>query len=396
MNNQIYDLNDSFDFSVINLGNPSLLNNNNYFSKISQGSVKKNLYVQFPKCITKQGLIKGNNKSYCELNFSITEKTVIEFLENLEKHCLNEIYKNKELWFYNSDSMTYNDIEELMTPVIKTYKHGKNFLVKNIIKQDKFNIYDENENKINFEDYDNSHEFIPLININGIKFSSKNFTIEIILTQMMVLYPSDEFEKQILIKVNNDNKKTINNKTDESLGKNLEKNLETEDNNSNNSLESTNNILETIENNENNENIEENVQKTLLDTVGDTIEDNVGDNVEDTIKDTKEATVEANVEDTIKEDKKNNDQFKYLTNVELEPVNNFDLSESNDNDPISIKSRDEIYLEIYKKAKQKAKEIRKNAIEAFLEAKNIKAKYNLESLVNSDSSDDEDDIEAEV
>ena len=93
-------------------------------------------------------------------------------MENLEKHILDEIYKNRELWFYNADSMTLEDIEDLMTPLIKTYKHGKNFLIKNNIKLDKFKIYDENENNLNIEDYNFNHEFIPLININGVKFSS--------------------------------------------------------------------------------------------------------------------------------------------------------------------------------------------------------------------------------
>ena len=44
---------------------------------------------------------------------------------------------------------------------------------------------------------------------------------------------------------------------------------------------------------------------------------------------------------------------------------------------------------MYKTAKKKAKEIRKNAIQAFIEAKNIKTQYNLDSLVNSDSSEEE-------
>ena len=90
--------------------------------------------------------------------------------------------------------------------------------------------------------------------------------------------------------------------------------------------------------------------------------------------------------------KSKNHEFQYLINNELETVDNLELTEDHDDSSFEIKSRDSIYLEIYKNAKQKAKEIRKNAIEAFLEAKNIKAKYNLESLVNSDSSDDEEEI----
>ena len=45
---------------------------------------------------------------------------------------------------------------------------------------------------------------------------------------------------------------------------------------------------------------------------------------------------------------------------------------------------------MYKIAKKKAKEIRKNAIQAFIEAKHIKTQYNLDNLVNSDSSEEED------
>ena len=93
-----------------------------------------------------------------------------------------------------------------------------------------------------------------------------------------------------------------------------------------------------------------------------------------------------------KEDTKENQSFKYLTNAnELTQIDTLDLNEEIENTPIEIKTRDEIYLEIYKKAKKKAKEIRKNAIEAFLQAKNIKSKYNLDSLVESSSSEEEEE-----
>ena len=43
----------------------------------------------------------------------MSNKNVIEFFENLENFCINEIYKNKEVWFYDSLSMNKTDIEEL-------------------------------------------------------------------------------------------------------------------------------------------------------------------------------------------------------------------------------------------------------------------------------------------
>ena len=383
-NNKIYDLNDPFDFSLLHLANPSLINNNNYFSKISQGSMKKNLYLQLPKCITKQGIVKSSSKSYCELCYGITEKTIIEFLENLEKHILDEIYKNRELWFYNADSMTLEDIEDLMTPLIKTYKHGKNFLLKNNIKLDKFKIYDENENNVTIDDYNLSHEFIPLVNINGVKFSSKNFSIDLVLTQMMVMYPSEEFEQHVLIKTNKKPEVLEETRNSRELV-NVEDSIELEESNELGELKITesNEPVESKDLEESNQEVESKDLEESNELIA------LESNVELQIEETKEPEQSKSE----KAYKTENQSFKYLTNAnELTQIDNLDLNEDIDNTPIEIKTRDEIYLEIYKKAKKKAKEIRKNAIEAFLQAKNIKSKYNLDSLVESSSSEEEEYI----
>ena len=92
--------------------------------------------------------------------------------------------------------------------------------------------------------------------------------------------------------------------------------------------------------------------------------------------------------------KNNDNEFNYLINSDLEKIelNNLSNNISNqNNESINLKSHDEIYLEIYKTAIKKAKEIRNNAIAAFLEAKKIKNTYNLDSL-DLDTSDDEEDF----
>ena len=48
-----------------------------------------------------------------------------------------------------------------------------------------------------------------------------------------------------------------------------------------------------------------------------------------------------------------------------------------------MKSPKDIYYEIYKAAYKKAEQFRKAALEAHLEAKNIKIKYNLDELSNT-------------
>ena len=90
-------------------------------------------------------------------------------------------------------------------------------------------------------------------------------------------------------------------------------------------------------------------------------------------------------------DKLNSNTFEYLINNELEEINVLDVSD-NKEESIKLKSHEDIYLEIYKAAKLKAKQIRRNAVQAFIDAKNIKNKYNLPDCDTSDSSDEEENF----
>ena len=51
---------------------------------------------------------------------------------------------------------------------------------------------------------------------------------------------------------------------------------------------------------------------------------------------------------------------------------------------MSLKKPNQVYYELYREAKHKAKEMKKEALYAFLEAKNIKKMYMLDSLDESD------------
>jgi len=399
MSNSVFDLDEPFDFKILNLGNPTLVNNNNYSSKITHGLTNKNLYIQLPKCSTKQGIHKNTSKTYTELSFSIADKNVIEFFENLEKTCTDKIFQNRDLWFYDSKNMDRSDIDDLMLSTMKPYKHGKQFLVKAHIKLDKFNIYDENENKIPIDEFDNSNEFIPLVNINNIKFSTKNFCIEIFLTQIMLITPADEFEKQVLIKVQKD--KPLDNKTLETTKYN---------NNLQNVLENTNDCISISELTEKTDLVEETdlVENKDLDENtnivenSDIVENYNLDKNSGLVNKSENKNTKTNHESLEIKNKSNtdNNDFKYLINNDLETIDILDITENtentensqnNENNSINLKSHEEIYLEIYKTAIKKAKDIRKNAIAAFLDAKKIKDKYELDTL-DIDSSDDEKDF----
>ena len=74
-------------------------------------------------------------------------------------------------------------------------------------------------------------------------------------------------------------------------------------------------------------------------------------------------------------------------NIENSSFNNVSLDslEINSLETIKLKDKNEVYLELYYEAVRKAKEIRKNAIDAFLHAKSIKTQYNLDDYIDSSS-----------
>ena len=86
------------------------------------------------------------------------------------------------------------------------------------------------------------------------------------------------------------------------------------------------------------------------------------------------------------------DKFKAKPTFELKEMNNLPLA--NNLETIKLKKPNQVYFELYKEARQKAKMAKKNALLAYLEAKNIKKTYMIENLNDSDSDiDDEiDDV----
>ena len=362
MNNQIYEICENFDFTSLKLDNPTLLNANIYFSKLNS-NLNKNFYIQLPKCKTKQGIIQANTKCFCDLEFNSSDKLIVEFFENLENYFIKEICANKSLWFYDSENISNDDINDFITPIMRSYKGGKKFLIKANIKQEKINLYDENEKKLTLADYDSNNEIIPLLNINGIRFSKSSFIIDIMLVQFMVLYPSDSLENQILIKINKKKEVTLEN--------------------SNKANSEVKEILD-----DENTKLKIHFQSNEL----------ITNHEQAPTNDTTETNDPIETNDTIETNTNKTTSFKYLmtdleTNQSIDDdcaleITNLDVITEN-SDPIELKSHETIYLEIYRKAKQKAKEIRKNAVEAFLEAKNIKIKYNLTNIVNDSSSDED-------
>ena len=78
-------------------------------------------------------------------------------------------------------------------------------------------------------------------------------------------------------------------------------------------------------------------------------------------------------------------------NDDLKEINNNDLNLEKNDTSITLKKPNQVYFELYKEARNKAKQAKKSAILAYLEAKNIKKTYMIENINDSDS-----DFDAEI
>jgi hypothetical protein len=214
-------------------------------------------------------------------------------------------------------------------------------------------VYDENEDKLEYSALGDSN-IIPLILIEGIKFTSKSFDIEIKLVQAMVLNKDPEVMQTCLIK---------------------------RDGESNSKIAISPPVVE--------------APPPVVEAPPPVVE------APPPVVEAPPPVVEA--PPPVVEAPINHEQSKGILDYDyvqeeqdyLEKINN-DLEEitiePDDSETVSIKEPNEIYAEIYKAARAKAKRMRKAAIEAFLDAKKIKTQHLLDDVDSSDeeySSDEE-------
>ena len=363
--------NNDFKFEQLTLGVPSGLQGGSYFTKIYNNDGK--VYLQSPSCLTKQGVIKTGKKMYVDLMFTPDNQNILSWFETLVERVQSLIYEKRNLWFHNE--MDLEDIEGAFTTPVRTYKSGKFYLIRANINANNFHVYDEDENPVNIESLnDSNNKIIPLIEILGVKFTSRSFQLEISLKQIMVIQEKNILNN-CLIKRNNlnqDNKIKTNNNSilvdNEKI--NDEQNVDEQnvDEQNENDLELNEKIkdeenLENLENFDNNNNNNNNNNEIDND-------DNIDNDENDKIDE-----IDDNVE--------------ILDNTyNLEEV---DINCNDEDQLINLKKPNEVYHEIWKEARKKAKMARKAAINAYLDAKNIKATYMLNEI-NNDSDDEFDEI----
>jgi hypothetical protein len=359
-----------YDFSNLYLGPPTTLSGGAYFTRVMYNN-NKQLYIQTPKSLTKQGFIKSGKKIFTDLMFDNNDTVFINWIENLETKCQDLIFSKGQNWFENK--LEKDDIESAFTSPFKIFKSGKYYLLRVNVKQN-IKIYDEKDQIINIDDITCDKTIISILEIQGIKFTSRNFQLEIELKQSMVVSP-DPFLDECFIKKPT-KQVTI---ADQQL-----------DNNNKKLDEFYNKVI-----NESAKDLAENSLGDMneTETIDNSLEDNNSDNIlpidlevsfekDNLEKDISEAEKEENIVLDVEE-------LTTDENIEEDPnsLKEVDLSSTLENnlETITLKKPNQVYHEIYQKAREKAKEAKKKAVLAYLEMKNIKKTYMLDDIDESDS-----------
>ena len=375
----IIEPNESFEFTNLSLANPVGIQGGAYFTKILNNN--NPLYIQTTRCVTRQGLIKSGKKYYCDFMFDNNSASLINWFENLESKCQQLILGKSSEWFQSA--LDVSDIENAFNSTIRIYKSGKFYLVRANVKNNALNepsikIYNENEIPLAISDITSDKNLISILEIQGIKFTSRNFQIEIEIKQIMVLN-NDLMFNNCLIKT--DNTHRLNGKIKDTPPDEVIKYVEED------TLENEQNTVVMDRNEEpihaeDKENITIKTDELGVSMLDDDniITSQVGGTTEliPTILDIPENT--------------QSDNLEVLAEMEPELTEiDFNCTLEDTVEEIKLKKPNQVYFELYKEAKKKAKLAKRSAIIAYLEAKNIKKTYMIENVNDSDS-----DFDAEI
>ena len=409
---------EEYPFNDIKIKTPKALQGGTYCAKLELN--EEPIIIQTPKCKTKNGIHRTAKQIYCDLLLTQDNSDFIDWLSDFQERVRDLIIEKSDNWFHEPISL--DEIEYNWNDSIRTYK-GKNYLIRSFVHKNKrlnkigLQIYDSDENEVSLDDVDSNKDVICILEIVGLKFSSQSFSLEICLRQMMVMNTKPIFNKCLIKTEKRKNKVIENTKLDLKDETTEDKDEEKIDNDNKDSSQQklqeendkTNTDVVEVETNQNNlDNI--NTSSKEIDNVVNKSanETNIDDSpsVEEELKKEKKDNVDTNILDNIVDNKSIEDleNKKNLGTEEVTLKNNIDKSleksdsleeielNVDDSDTINIKEPNEVYLDIYKAAKQKAKAMKNEAIKAYLEAKRIKELYMLD-IVDSSEEDDEEEEE---
>jgi hypothetical protein len=278
--------------------------------------------------------VVSGKRPYIDLMFSNHDVPFLEWLEAMEAAAVRLIYEKRNVWI--SSDIERADIEAGFTSPVRPYKGGKHYLIRAHIQPAKHlaspacSVFDENERPVPLEYIKPEQRMYAVLEFQGIKFTARSFQLEVSLKQVLIVPNVPMFQSCVI-------RKSSHGSRPHEAEPNEEPNVATnEESNAsiNASNEEPNASINASINEEPNASINE--------------EPNVANELQEV----------------------NMDEVEELEHMHMK-----------------LKKPTEVYYNMYRIAKQKARELKKNAIAAYLEAKQIKSAHMLED--SSDESDEE-------
>lgn len=321
----------------------------------------KPIYMQTPKCTTKAGFVTSGKKIYCDLMFQSDDSIFIDWVTNLELKCHSLICEKGESWFQTT--YTKDDIESAFVSPLKIYKAGKYYILRVNVKPN-MKVYNDLNAEISHSDINDTTTMITIIEFYGIKFTSRNFQMEIELKQSMIVSP-DDFLANCFIKPTN---KVLQEQQQQQID-----------------------IVEPLE---------EQQQQQQQTDIAEPLEE-PPPNVP-----TVELVVEEQKQEQEQEEKENTMEEPFVSIEEFEPLElsemDFDISERlEESEPLHLKRPIDQYYSEYNTLITKADKLKSELRRIYLEAQILKEKHslvvneinkNIDSDIDISDNEDEDDF----
>jgi len=340
MSDQVHLPDAAFEHTRLHLAPPNGLQGGAYFAMLYYKDAP--LYIQTPKCTSRQAVVPGK-RPYIDLQFSSHDVSFLEWLEALEADAIRLIYEKRNTWI--SADLEKSDIEAGFTSPVRPYKGGKHYLIRAHIQPAKHlagtqscSVFDENERPVSVDHIKTEHQMYTVLEFQGIKFTSRSFQLEVALKQVLIVSNVPIFQSCVIRKP---------------------------------SATATVPALSPMASVPEQPATEEPITVT-----------------EEPITVTEEPiTEEPIIEEpiTVTENPMPVTEPNAVDSMQMQEVN-LDVLEELEHMHLKLKKPTEVYYNLYRLAKQKAKELKKNAIAAHLEAKQIKSAHMLEDS-DSDSDD---------
>lgn len=401
-----------------------------YVSTLSFDSSDAAFTLMLPQCSTKAGIIEQSSKTYTDLLFDSSSsdvKELVDLLIAMEEEAAKQLHSRSGEWFEgDSGKMTVQSFEDMFTPVVRYVNRQRNVCVRvhipassRGIKQASTgydcDVYDKGGKTRLLSDIRSDTHILPLIEVKEIRMTSTSINLHINLVECMIVKDSEAINdiseqrapaRRIQLAsamASNSVVERNGNEGEEHKEQKGTQDDQHEEQSESATMETTvvsdgvGTVTETVDNSDGNDdtsiaiettssNVEANEDEATKSEVG-TGETGMGTHV-DEVKENNTSTSDGG----LLLESMENDALEVESDI-LEEVGVLTVDET---EPIKLKKPDEVYKDIYKAAITKAKKLRQVALEAYLDAKKIKAKFMLEDIYDSDDDGDEDEDDAEL